>query len=82
MPQQAAGDSHLTDSGDRSRAGNGLGTYFVLTYAISWLAWGTLAVLRIPGGSVSPEQPAPPLAGLLLLAIGGFSPSVVGLLMT
>jgi len=59
-----------------------LGAYFILTYAISWLAWGAMIIFQLPGGSVDPNLPAPPLGGLLLLALGAFAPSIVGVFMT
>jgi membrane protease YdiL (CAAX protease family) len=61
---------------------SGLGAYFVLTYAISWLAWGAMVIFQLPGGSVDPTRPAPPLGGLLLIALGGFAPSIAGVFMT
>jgi uncharacterized protein len=66
----------------QARTNAGLVTFFALTYGSSWLAWWTLAAFRIPGGSVSPDQPAPPAIGLLLLALGGFAPSIAGVIMT
>lgn len=61
---------------------DGLWAYLALTFAVSWLAWGAMVVFGIPGGSVSPDHPGPPAAGLLLLALGGFVPSLAGVLMT
>lgn len=66
----------------QERKDSTLWTYFILTYAISWLAWGILVIFHIPGGSVNPDLPLPPLGGLLLLALGGFAPSVAGVLLT
>jgi membrane protease YdiL (CAAX protease family) len=61
---------------------DGLWVYFILTFVISWLAWGAMVVFGIPGGSVSPDHPAPPPGALALLALGGFGPSIAGVLMT
>jgi len=72
----------VNDTRARTRTGAGLGAYFVLTFTISWLAWWAMVVLRIPGGSVSPGQPMPMPGGLLLLALGGFAPSIAGVMMT
>jgi membrane protease YdiL (CAAX protease family) len=66
----------------QARTGAGLGAFFALTYGISWLVWWAMATFRIPGGSVSSDQPAPPAIGLLLLALGGFAPSIAGVVMT
>jgi membrane protease YdiL (CAAX protease family) len=65
-----------------SRKGSGLWPYFIVTYAISWIAWFTMVIFRIPGGSVNPGQPIPSAGGLLLLALGGTAPSIAGVLMT
>lgn len=72
----------MKDTRARTHAGAGLGAYFALTLAISWSAWWTMVLFRLPGGSVSPDQTAPSPAGLLLLALGGFAPSIAGVLMT
>jgi membrane protease YdiL (CAAX protease family) len=61
---------------------SGLWAYLALTYAISWLSWGAMIIFQLPGGSVDPNLPAPPLGGLLLLTLGGFAPSIVGVFMT
>jgi membrane protease YdiL (CAAX protease family) len=60
----------------------GLWQYFVLTFAISWAAWGALIVFGIPGGSVSPDAPPPPPLGLFLLALGGFAPAIAAAIVT
>lgn len=66
----------------QARGRSGLWAYFGLTFAISWLAWWAMALFGIPGGSVSPDQPSPAAIGLALLAVGGFAPSIAGVLMT
>ena len=81
MARQRTRDRLVKNTSARTPTGAGLGAFFALTYGISWLAWWGMAVFRIPGGSVSPDQPAPTPAGLLLLALGGFAPSVAGVLM-
>jgi uncharacterized protein len=60
----------------------GLWSYFALTYAISWLCWGSMIVFGLPGGSVHPDAPPPPASNLLLLALGGCAPTIAGTLMT
>jgi len=65
-----------------SRNGDGLWQFFALTFVISLLTWGTMAVLGIPGGSVDPTVPPPSALGLLLLALGGFAPSIAGIALT
>lgn len=64
------------------RPGKGAWQFFVLTYAISLLAWGTMIVLRLPGGSTNPSAPPPSPLALLLLVLGGFAPSIAGVLVT
>lgn len=65
-----------------SRKADGLWQFFVLTFLISLLTWGTMAVLGIPGGSVDPKVPPPSTVGLLLLALGGFAPTIAGVALT
>ena len=72
----------MKDTRARTRTGAGLGAYFALTFTMSWLAWWAMVIFRIPAGSVSPGQPTPTPAGLLMLAMGGFAPSIAGVLMT
>ena len=60
----------------------GLWPYFALTYAISWLCWGSMIVFGLPGGSVHPAAPPPPAGNLLLLGLGGCAPTIAGALMT
>ena len=64
------------------KSGMGAWQFFVLTYAISLLAWGSMIVRGLPGGSTTPNAPPPPPLGLLLLVLGGFAPSIAGLLVT
>jgi membrane protease YdiL (CAAX protease family) len=65
-----------------SKRPDGLWQYFLLTFALSWAAWGSLIVFRIPGGSVNPDAPPPPPLGLLLLGLGILSPSIASVIMT
>ncbi len=59
-----------------------LWSYFALTYAISWLCWGSMVIFGLPGGSVHPDAPPPPAGNLLLLSLGALSPTIAGVLMT
>jgi CAAX protease family protein len=52
------------------------------TYAIMLLALGSMIVFHLPGGSTTPGAPPPPPVALLLLLLSGFSPSIVGVLLT
>ncbi len=61
---------------------DGLWSYFALTYAMSWLCWGSMIVFGLPGGSVHPDAPPPPAGALLLLALGMLAPTIAGVLMT
>ena len=56
--------------------------FFALTFAVMLVTWGTMIVMSIPGGSTDPTAPPPSLLGLLLLALGGFSPSIAGIAAT
>jgi hypothetical protein len=67
---------------EQKDANKGVWAYFVLTYVITLLTWGTMVVFRIPGASAaSAAGPVSPF-GLLLLFLGGFAPSIAGLIMT
>ena len=81
-PEQHNSNSEVKDAWARTGTGAGLGAYFALTFTMSWLAWWAMVVFRIPAGSVSPGQPIPTPSGLLLFALGGFAPSVAGVMMT
>jgi hypothetical protein len=67
---------------DNRKSGKGLWQFFVLTYAIALLTWGSMIVLRMPGGSTDPNAPPPSPLGLLLLVLGGFAPSIAGVIVT
>jgi len=67
---------------DNPGATKGIWQFFVLTYAISLLCWGSMIALGLPGGSTTPNAPPPPPLGLLLLVLGGFAPSIAGVLVT
>ncbi len=60
----------------------GLWLFFALTYGIMLLTWGLMALYQIPGGSATPGSPSPTCPGLLLFFLGGFSPSIAGVLLT
>lgn len=62
--------------------GRGVRRYFILTYAISLLSWGTMIALKMPGGSTDPSSPPPSTVALLLLLLGGFAPSIAGVVLT
>ena len=57
----------------------GLWGYFILTYAIAALTWGSMIVFRIPGAAVTSTVARQRPIGVLLLFIGGFSPSIAGI---
>jgi membrane protease YdiL (CAAX protease family) len=56
--------------------------YLLLTYGIVAASWGTMIVLGLSGGSVGVGRVTLTPAGLLLLFVGGMSPSVSGLFLT
>jgi membrane protease YdiL (CAAX protease family) len=65
--------------GNRSE---GLWLFFVLTYAIMLFSWGSMALFQIPGASASQGSALPNSLGILLFALGGFSPSIAGIAAT
>lgn len=66
---------------DETESGKGSWQFFTLTYLIALLTWGSMIVLKLPGGSTDPSAPPPPPLGLLLVR-GGCAPSIAGVLMT
>lgn len=60
----------------------GLEGYFILTYALVLLSWGVMAVFQMPGASVVEGAPPPSPLAMLLLFLGGFSPSIAGVIVT
>ncbi len=61
---------------------NALWGYFFLTYLVMLLTWGVMAIFRIPGGSVVSQGSTRGSLSLPLLFLGGFSPTLAGLIMT
>ena len=57
----------------RRGSGDSLVAFFLLTYALMWACFGTVAAARIPANSV---------LGALLLYLGTFAPSLVALGLT
>jgi hypothetical protein len=66
----------------RTRESKGLGTYFYLTYALILFTWGLMVVFQLPGAASASHAPAPAPGALVLLFLGGFTPSIVGIIMT
>ena len=54
--------------------------FFIITYAITLLSWGLMAILRMPGMSADPTAPVPSTLAVVLFILGGFAPSIAGLL--
>jgi len=54
--------------------------FFIMTFGITIFTWGVMAVFKIPGASTDPEAPPPSVLGLILLMLGGFSPSISGII--
>jgi hypothetical protein len=59
----------------------GLSAFFGLTCLIMLFTRGVMAILRIPGTSTNQSGPIQ-LSGLLLLFLGGLSPSIAGIVLT
>ena len=74
--------SCMADISTRPKApASGLAAFFALTFSITLLSWGTMAIFGIAGGSTDPSAPPPSAAAMVLFLIGGFSPSLAGLFM-
>jgi membrane protease YdiL (CAAX protease family) len=65
----------------RSSQSRGLWEFFGLTYLIMFFTWGVMAILQIPGSSTT-RPGSPSLVSFLLLFLGGFSPSIAGIMLT
>lgn len=65
----------------QTNGNKGLWIYFVLTYAIALLTWGTMIVFQIPGAAAATAAKVSPV-GILIMMLGGFSPSIAGIFMT
>ncbi|NDJ53597.1 MAG: CPBP family intramembrane metalloprotease [Chloroflexi bacterium] len=59
---------------------DGLWAFFGLTFVFMALTFGVMALFQIPGPALSPAGEPRPL-GLILFALGGFSPSLAGMIM-
>jgi membrane protease YdiL (CAAX protease family) len=67
---------------DSRAVGRSMWQFYVLTYGITLLTWGSMIILRMPGGSTDPSAPPPAPLALLLLVLGGFAPSIAGVVVT
>jgi membrane protease YdiL (CAAX protease family) len=67
---------------NHSNEDKGLWSYFILTYIIMLLTWGVMVVFQIPGASATSTAAKVTPVGVLLLFLGGFSPSIAGAIMT
>lgn len=64
------------------RKRDGLWAYFILTYVLMGLTWGLMALLQIPAGT-RPDTGMEASAGaMLLLLLGGFTPSIAALIVS
>jgi membrane protease YdiL (CAAX protease family) len=61
---------------------NHLWFYFLLTFVIMLLTWGVMAVFQIPGASAASGAGGSQVGGLILLLLGGFSPTFASLILT
>ena len=68
-------------NGQKTGSG-GLRAYFLLTYAVMLSTWGVMALFRIPGTAVASRSAQPAPGALLLFLLGGFSPTIAGVVMT
>lgn len=57
------------------------GATLLLTFAMMGCAWGALLLFHLPGGSLRTGR-APSVAGLVLLLLGGMSPSLAAVIVT
>jgi membrane protease YdiL (CAAX protease family) len=61
---------------------NHLWLYFILTFVIMLLTWGVMAAFQIPGASAAAGAGGSQAGGLILLLLGGFSPTFASLILT
>jgi membrane protease YdiL (CAAX protease family) len=67
---------------DPEKKNDGLWAYFALTYAIMLMTWGLMAVFQLSGASVTSSAGYASTGGLVLLLLGGLSPTISGIFMT
>ena len=51
-----------------------------LVFCLTFFTWGAMAIFQVPGASTDPEAPAPKAINLIPFIIGGFSPSIAGII--
>lgn len=61
-------------------SGNSISIFLILTFGLAFLTWGIMAVFQLPGASTDPQAPPPSVVHLVLFILGGFSPSIAGIL--
>lgn len=59
---------------------DGLAGFVCITFALMMLTFGMMAILQLPGPSLEAGASPSPI-GLILFAIGGFSPTIAGFVM-
>ncbi len=69
----------MAQTADRAK---GVWLFLILTLGLMLGSWGVMAIWQIPGASTDPKAvPASPV-GLILLFVGGLSPSIAGIITT
>lgn len=69
----------MTKADSASTGSDGLWGFFGVTFALTALTFGLMAVLQIPGPALDPSV-EPRLIGFVLFAVGGFSPTIAAFL--
>jgi len=57
---------------------NGLWAFFILTYVLTCLTWGVMAVFQMRAAAATDTDVPPSALGLALFLLGGFTPSIAG----
>jgi len=64
------------------KSSDGLWTFFILTYALTLLTWGVLAIFQMRVAAATATDAAPSAVAVILWLSGGFTPTVAGVMMT
>ena len=60
---------------------DGLWAFFILTYVLTCLTWGVMAVFQMRAAAATDTDVPPSALGLVLFLLGGFTPTIAGAIM-
>jgi len=72
--------NNIANSTNNTRS-NGLWTFFIMAYVLTFLTWGVLIVFQLPVANPADPTASTTVLAMILYFLGGFIPSIVGLIM-